>query len=120
MQYFQWAGFRGDLVLHVEDFASAIREFLFDFSDWAFLSQRPRRPYRYLRMRVGADVCRHVLRRGLSWEEISIGFQARFFRDPDVYNLDFWDHFQNKLPYSLPQWDGEAPSLIPGTLVVTR
>lgn len=107
-KYFQWAGFFGDFVLHVvetdESFMTTEREFLVDFSDLSFLEARPDRPHRYLRMRVRADVFRHVLRWGLSWEEISIGFQARFYREPDVYNFDFWDHFQNKLPTSIPNF----------------
>ena len=32
------------------------------------------------------------------WEEFSIGFQARFYREPDNYNFDFWDYFQNSIP----------------------
>jgi CMP-N-acetylneuraminate monooxygenase len=108
-QYFDWAGFRADLVLHVietdESFQSVIREFYVDFSDLSFSSQRTVRPRRYLRMRVRADVFRHVLRWGLPWEDISIGFQARFYREPNVYNLDFWSHFQDKLPSRPPLWE---------------
>ncbi|HMI85352.1 MAG TPA: Rieske 2Fe-2S domain-containing protein [Polyangiaceae bacterium] len=107
-QYFAWAGFRADLVLHVvetdETFATPLREFLYDFSMGALVEQRPTTAHRYLRMRVRADVFRHVLRNGQPWEEISIGFQARFYREPDAYNFDFWDHFQNHLPVTPPVW----------------
>jgi CMP-N-acetylneuraminate monooxygenase len=107
-QYFAWAGFRADLVLHLietdESFAHTLREFLYDFSRGAIVEQRPPTAHRYLRMRVRADVFRHVLRHGQPWEEISIGFQARFYREPDAYNFDFWDHFQNHLPVSPPVW----------------
>ena len=113
-QYFEWAGFQSDLVLHVietdESFASKVREFFVDLSDLSFPSERPERPHRYLRIRVRADVFRHVLRWGLSWEEISIGFQARFYREPDVYNFDFWDHFQNNLPSQVPDWESAVSS----------
>ena len=54
-------------------------------------------------MRVRADVFRHVLQHGLPWEELTIGFFARFRRDPDVYNMDFWAHVQDKLP-ERPAW----------------
>lgn len=108
-EYFRWAGFQSDLVLHVietnEDFQSVMREFYVDFFDLSFPNSRPLRGHRYLRMRCRSDVFRHVLRKGLPWEEISIGFQARLFREPDVYNFDFWDHFQNKLPKEPPQWE---------------
>ena len=106
--YFEWAGYKSDLVLHVietdEDFAKVYREFYLDFSNSSFLEDRPKKPHRYLRMRVRADVFRHVLRWGMPWEEISIGFQARFYREPDAYNFDFWNHFQHNLPSTPPVW----------------
>ena len=108
-KYFQWAGYLGNLVMHVietdESFDNTIREFYVDFSDLSFPEKRPSREHRYLRMRVRSDVFRHVLRFGLPWEEISIGFQARFYREPDIYNFDFWEHFQDKLPANEPSWD---------------
>jgi CMP-N-acetylneuraminate monooxygenase len=101
-KYFDWSGFRGDLVLHVvetsEDFATILRELYVDFATGRVTFERPASRGRYERMRVRSDVLRHVMRRGASWEEISIGFQARFFREPDVYNMDFWMHFQHALP----------------------
>jgi CMP-N-acetylneuraminate monooxygenase len=107
-QYFAWAAFRADLVLHVveadESFQRTLREFLYDFSTGKIVGARPTEAHRYLRMRVRADVFRHVLRHGEPWEEISIGFQARFYREPDAYNFDFWDHFQNHLPTTPPAW----------------
>jgi CMP-N-acetylneuraminate monooxygenase len=111
--YFNWAGFRGNMVLHVmetdEDFLSVVREFYVDFENLSFLQSRPEREHLYLRMRCRSDVFRHVLRNGLPWEEISIGFQARFHREPDIYEFDFWDHFQNKLPRTLPNWSNHVP-----------
>ena len=53
---------------------------------------------------IGSPGQRYVLRRGLPWDEIMGGFQARFYREPDVYNFDFWTHFQNKLPSRPLQW----------------
>jgi CMP-N-acetylneuraminate monooxygenase len=104
--YFEWARFRGDLVLHVietdELFQQVEREFFVDFRGGEVSTEQPSPAARYLRMRVRADVFRHILRWGLPWEEISIGFQARFYREPDVYNFDFWNHFQNELPSTLP------------------
>ena len=105
--YFDWAGFRGDLVLHIvetgEDFSEIVRELFVDFETGRVTKDRPSPRSRYERMRVRSDVFRHVLKRGASWEEISIGFQARFFREPDVYNMDFWMHFQHALPEA-PPW----------------
>jgi CMP-N-acetylneuraminate monooxygenase len=36
-----------------------------------------------------------VIKQGLPWEDLSIGFQCRIKRDPNVYNSDFWYHFSN-------------------------
>lgn len=111
--YFQWAGYRGNLVLHVmetdETFQENFREYILDFASPAsennfLVTRRPTREHRYLRMRVRADVFRHVLSKRLPWEEISVGFQARFYCEPDVYSYDFWHHFQFKLPDNLPNW----------------
>jgi CMP-N-acetylneuraminate monooxygenase len=108
-RYFEWTGFRENCVLHVietdESFNTIIREFYIDFLDLSLCKGRPNRDHRYLRMRCRSDVFRHVLRYGLPWEEISIGFQARFFRDPDSYDFEFWDHFQNKLPTDPMPWN---------------
>ncbi|MEM6466003.1 MAG: hypothetical protein AAF679_05805, partial [Pseudomonadota bacterium] len=41
-----------------------------------------------------AEVVR-VIRLGLPWEDLSIGFQCRIDRVPNVYNSDFWFHFTN-------------------------
>ena len=67
-------------------------------------NERPATSHRYLRMRVRADVFRHVLRWGLPWEEITVRFQAWFYREHNVYNLDFWNHFQDKLLSQKPAW----------------
>jgi len=107
-RYFEWAGFEGELVLHVletdERFAETLRELYVDFRTGCVETKRPKGPVDYLQMRVRRNVFRHVLRRGRSWEDLSIGFQARFFRVPDVYHFDFWDHFQHHLPEEPPPW----------------
>jgi hypothetical protein len=64
-------------------------------------------------MRCRSDVFRYALQEGLPWEEISIGFQARFYREPDVYNADFWNHFQNKLPDKTPWCENQSTLLGP-------
>jgi CMP-N-acetylneuraminate monooxygenase len=113
LEYFRWAGYRGDLILHLietdEDFTTTIREYLLDLTGPRLLAQRPAGAHRYLQMRVRADAFRYVLWKGLPWEELSIGFQARFYREPDVYNFDFWDHFQNNLP-PVPLWQAHPPA----------
>ena len=31
----------------------------------------------------------------LPWEDLSIGFQCKILRNPNLYNKDFWHHFTN-------------------------
>lgn len=45
------------------------------------------------------DSWRYTLLHGRTWEDLCGGFQARFYREPDVYEFDFWDHFQIHLPH---------------------
>ena len=32
----------------------------------------------------------------LPWEDLLIGFQCKVLRNPNVYNVYFWNHFTNK------------------------
>jgi len=47
-------------------------------------------------LRVRGDALLGTLVRGLPLEDLSIGFQIKMFRDPNVYNFRFWDFFTNK------------------------
>ncbi|XP_059879511.1 cytidine monophosphate-N-acetylneuraminic acid hydroxylase isoform X1 [Delphinus delphis] len=55
-------------------------------------------------IRSRVDVIRHVVKNGLLWDDLYIGFQTRLQRDPDVYHHLFWNHFQIKLPLTPPNW----------------
>ncbi|HTV17282.1 MAG TPA: Rieske 2Fe-2S domain-containing protein [Polyangiaceae bacterium] len=107
LEYFRWSGYRGDLVLHVvetdDTFEPCGQSWLLDLSGPRLLAERPAGPHRYLRIKVRGDVFRHTLRHALPWDEISIGFNARMYREPNAYNRDFWSHFQNCLP-ATPPW----------------
>ena len=50
---------------------------------------------RYLSIRVREFEFKHVVLEGKPWEDLSIGFQMRVYRQPDIYNSRFWDHFSN-------------------------
>jgi CMP-N-acetylneuraminate monooxygenase len=107
LHYFRWSGYRGDLILHLietnDAFEPCGQSWLVDLSGPRLLAARPAEPHRYLRLRVRGDVFRHTLRHGLGWDEISIGWNARMYREPNAYNRDFWSHFQNCLP-ATPPW----------------
>uniref|UniRef100_A0A8C5XZL1 Cytidine monophosphate-N-acetylneuraminic acid hydroxylase n=1 Tax=Microcebus murinus TaxID=30608 RepID=A0A8C5XZL1_MICMU len=57
-----------------------------------------------VRIRSRVDVIRHVVKNGLLWDDLYIGFQTRLQRDPDIYHHLFWNHFQIKLPLTPPNW----------------
>ncbi len=50
---------------------------------------------RHVFMKVRKNRLAAVIRSRLSWEELSIGFQCRFLRKPDIYNAGFWFYFSN-------------------------
>lgn len=110
--YYIWAGFKNyNLVVRVietdEDFIPIANgyNYLVDFMDLSFPTQRPTRehPYEEIKNRIG--VMRHVVKNGLLWDDLYIGFQNRLSREPDVYHHRFWNHFQTELPVTGPDWD---------------
>ncbi|XP_044150508.1 cytidine monophosphate-N-acetylneuraminic acid hydroxylase-like isoform X2 [Bufo gargarizans] len=112
IEYFTWAGFKGyNLVVRMietdDDFNDLSRgyTYLVDFSDLSFPAVRPSRDHAYEEIRTRATVMRHVVKNGLLWDDLYIGFQTRIQRDPDIYHHQFWNHFQIKLPLSPPDWD---------------
>ena len=112
--YFEASVFRDDLLLYVAptarnfggvDAAGAIVDFTgdephvtlmaADAVTQAFERDRDADGPRKLLVRVRKDSLWHVIANGLPWEDLSIGFQCRVDRSPDVYNSDFWFHFTN-------------------------
>ncbi|XP_030067996.1 LOW QUALITY PROTEIN: cytidine monophosphate-N-acetylneuraminic acid hydroxylase-like [Microcaecilia unicolor] len=111
-EYFTWAGFEGyNLVIRMietDDDFNPLQDgfnYLVDFLDLSFPKERPSRehPYEEIRSRVG--VMRYVVKNGLLWDDLYIGFQTRLQRDPDIYHHQFWNHFQIKLPLTPPDWE---------------
>ncbi|KAG7483909.1 hypothetical protein MATL_G00043290 [Megalops atlanticus] len=110
--YYTWAGFKNyDLVVRVietdDDFNPLPDgyDYFVDFLDLSFPRERPGsgRPYEEIKNRIG--VMRHVVKNGLLWDNLYIGFQNRLSRDPDMYHHRFWNHFQTELPLIGPDWD---------------
>jgi hypothetical protein len=46
-------------------------------------------------LRVRGSSFYGALKKGLPLEDLSIGFQIKMYRRPNVYNLKFWNHFTN-------------------------
>ncbi|WJW74644.1 MBL fold metallo-hydrolase [Thiohalobacter sp. IOR34] len=110
--YFLASGFRDDLLVYVQPSTDDFQP-LGDGLRINFSADRPRveimspmdlaEEYRradsegprQLMIRVRRDPLWQVVSKGLPWEDLSIGFQCRVERKPDVYNSDFWFHFTN-------------------------
>ena len=50
---------------------------------------------RKLLIKVRQDSFNWVVKNKYPWEDLSIGFQCRIYRNPDVYNVKFWEYFTN-------------------------
>ena len=50
---------------------------------------------KYLQLKVRRDELIDVLFNRKPWEDLSIGFQCRVYRNPNIYNARFWFYFSN-------------------------
>lgn len=111
VNYFLNSSFCDSLVIKLDltsdDFGEARRSFVIDFSDKNTISVRALdacleplaetdyEPNRYLQIMIREHEFYDVLANGRPWEDLSIGFQCRMFRVPNIYNSEFWFHFTN-------------------------
>jgi len=51
---------------------------------------------RYLQIKVRKDELGNLINNGKPFEDISIGFQCRVYRNPNVYNSEFWFYYTNQ------------------------
>ena len=49
----------------------------------------------YLHLKIRKESFLNTIYNKRSWEDISIGFQNRQYRKPNIYNSKFWFHFSN-------------------------
>ncbi|KAM3859260.1 cytidine monophosphate-N-acetylneuraminic acid hydroxylase [Diretmus argenteus] len=110
--YYTWAGFRNyNLVVRVIETDDNFKpyangwDYLVDFLDLSFPTERPGREHSYVEIKNRMGVMRHVVLNGLLWDNLYIGYQNRISRDPDIYHHKFWNHFQAELPVTRPDWD---------------
>ncbi|GAB1298012.1 Cytidine monophosphate-N-acetylneuraminic acid hydroxylase [Apodemus speciosus] len=109
-EYFTWAGFKNyNLVVRMietdEDFnpSPGGYDYLVDFLDLSFPKERPSREHPYEEIRSRVDVIRHVVKNGLLWDDLYIGFQTRLQRDPDIYHHLVLESFSDKTPSNTTQ-----------------
>ena len=87
-------------ILETDDsFQNISEQHCFSFFDSAqpSINSKPvrREGVNYLRIKVRKKELYKVISQGLPWEDLSIGFQCKIYREPDIYNADFWFHFTN-------------------------
>jgi len=105
--YFRWAGFEDSLTLNLvevdERFEKIVSRRFIDLQTQSVVMQKPERE-KFLSIKVRWSVLRWLFVTGASWDEMLIGYQARFFREPDSYEFEFWEHFLFKLPSEPPDY----------------
>ena len=110
-QFFKNSEFKDDLKVYFEltnDNFSETKKYIYvDFSqeiivnfetfDWHSIKGLyvQNSKIRYLHIKVREDSFSWVLQNNMPFEDLSIGFQCRVDRKPDIYNVKFWDHFTN-------------------------
>jgi CMP-N-acetylneuraminate monooxygenase len=107
-EYFKKSNFFNNLVLQLDltndDFTTTKNCFLINFyknkcADVVVYDKKNKlninRDLNFKNIKVRYHEFLKVIRQGLPWEDLSIGFQCRINRKPNVYNSDFWYHFTN-------------------------
>jgi CMP-N-acetylneuraminate monooxygenase len=111
-EFFTNSGFQDNLKVYFEltnaDFTETFRYVFIDFSsdtpavnfkefDWKSIRYLylQNSKMRHLRIKVREDSFSWVLKNNMPFEDLSIGFQCRIDRVPDIYNVEFWNYFTN-------------------------
>tara|TARA_B100000780_G_C21096825_1_gene442410 strand:- start:100 stop:1719 length:1620 start_codon:yes stop_codon:yes gene_type:complete len=110
-EYFSKSNYKDDLILYLSltdshfnetfnmikvDFTKSKIEISFKEFNWfeikdAHSTEDPN----ILHIKVRQDSFLWVVNKKMPWEDLSIGFQCRIDRSPDIYNVDFWYYFTN-------------------------
>lgn len=112
LKYFEGCEFKDNLIVDLiatnDDFSDYYDRFCLDFTSNTYskvdvnldvdsiendaLSSQSR----YLQIKVRRSELFDVITEGKPWEELSIGFQCRIYRQPNIYNSEFWFYFTNR------------------------
>lgn len=111
IDYFEGCSFNDDLIVDLiptnDDFSESKTLYKLDFSDKKYSSvsfegttissenEALKRGLRFLQIKVRRGELLDVICNGKPWEDLSIGFQCRIYRTPNVYNSEFWFYFTN-------------------------
>jgi CMP-N-acetylneuraminate monooxygenase len=72
------------------------KKITFSILEDEYLKQALKNENNYLFLKIRKEAFLNTIYNKRSWEDISIGFQNRQYRKPNIYNSDFWFHFSNK------------------------
>ena len=108
-KYFLNSNFKDDLLLYIcltdDNFKSLNINFLINFSKnkisfkkipkfkRSFLNKDQN--LKKLVLKVRKESFLNTIYNKLPWEDLSIGFQCKILRNPNLYNVNFWHHFTN-------------------------
>jgi CMP-N-acetylneuraminate monooxygenase len=107
--FFLKSKFKDNLLVYFDltnnDFSKSYNMFIVDFRDdktkidftdfnWNQVKKDDNLT-RLLNLKVRRDSFNWVIKNNIPFEDLSIGFQCRIERFPDIYNVKFWDHFTN-------------------------
>tara|TARA_Y100000589_G_scaffold317364_1_gene343361 strand:- start:1191 stop:2864 length:1674 start_codon:yes stop_codon:yes gene_type:complete len=111
INYFSYAEFKDNLVLDLittcDNFSKYFERLKFDFSSkkieildinisTSILEEKTLfEEKKYLQIKVRREELIDVIVNCKPWEDLSIGFQCRVYRNPNIYNSEFWFYFTN-------------------------
>jgi CMP-N-acetylneuraminate monooxygenase len=107
--YFENSNFKDNLVLYIslvnDNFKKSYLDFLVDFSKNKICFKRLKKfkkeklkangQKRVLFMKIRKESFINTIRNFNPWEDLSIGFQCKIIRFPNIYNAKFWNFFTN-------------------------
>ena len=93
------------------DFSSTVPIVIFKEFNWEKIkSEYNSQDIRKLRLKVRKDSFYWVIKNNMPFEDLSIGFQCRIDRVPDIYNVDFW--------YLTSIWFGLITTLVSSAIFI--
>jgi len=107
--YFTNSDYKDNLHLYIlltdDNFKLITENYFIDFSNDKIVFKRLQNftksnilknsKFRKLVLKVRKESFLNTIYNKLPWEDLSIGFQCKVFRNPNVYNVNFWHHFTN-------------------------
>ncbi|MDC0481020.1 MBL fold metallo-hydrolase [Candidatus Pelagibacter sp.] len=108
-EYFLKSNFKDNLLLFIcltdDNFKLLNKNYLIDFSKKKILFSKTSKysknflngnsKFKKLVLKIRRESFLNTIYNKLPWEDLSIGFQCKILRNPNLYNANFWHHFTN-------------------------